>query len=137
VDSKWRWWITAAGIAIIPVSFFVPIGVGLSVAAARAEKGLGAEEKQRRHRAAWRRVGRDVAPLISRPEPMFRLFARAWELWRGNPPSPPTDTKRRPPKTDGSAASPPRERLGHTAAFRRLGDARPDGRSCGHLALSA
>lgn len=97
IDSRWRWWVTAAAVAVIPVSFFTAIAVGLSVDAFRADKGLSPEERRRRHRAAWEGFGRDVAPALSRPELILRPFARAWELWRSHPPEPTPDAKRKPP----------------------------------------
>ncbi len=91
VVPPWPWWVRAAALFAIPVSFFTAIAVELTVAAAQAERDLSPEEKRRRHRAAWASVSRDVAPLANRPERYFRPLLRAWELWRTRPLKPPAN----------------------------------------------
>jgi hypothetical protein len=86
VDPTWQWWVRAVTIAVIPVCFFGALAVGLALDAARAEKGLSPEERQRRRQEAWQHVSHDVAPLLSRPDLFVRPVAPAWELWRSHPP---------------------------------------------------
>jgi hypothetical protein len=86
VDPKWQWWMRAITIVVIPVCFFGAIAVGLSLAAAEAEKDLSPEERQHRREEAWQHVSHDVAPLLRRPDLFVRLVGRAWELRRSHPP---------------------------------------------------
>ena len=86
VDPTWQWWLRAVTIVVIPVCFFGALAVGLALDAARAEKGLSPDERQRRRQEAWQHISHDVAPLLSRPDLFVRPVAPAWELARSDPP---------------------------------------------------
>jgi hypothetical protein len=91
VAPPWPWWVRAAALFAIPLSFFTAIAVELSVAPSRAERNLSVEEKRRRHRDAWQGVSGDIALLASHPELYVRPLLRTWELWRTHPLKPPPD----------------------------------------------